>query len=83
MSYFVRHQYRMCYRGISGHYLPIGSGAMESGISRVVNLRMKCACLYWHEKTAEAMLMLRSYCKAGRWSLLKKLSFSLTFLTDG
>jgi hypothetical protein len=55
---------------------------MESGIRRVVNLRMKGACLYWLEKTAEAMLMLRSYYKAGRWNLLTNLSFSLAFLTD-
>jgi hypothetical protein len=81
-SYFVRNQHRMSYQKISEHCLPIGSGAMESGIRRVVNLRMKGACLYWLEKTAEAMLMLRSYYKAGRWNLLTNLSFSLSFLTD-
>ena len=81
-NYFVRNQHRMCYKEISDHCLPIGSGAMESGVRRVVNLRMKGACLYWLEKTAEAMLMLRPYYKAGRWNLLKKLSFSLAFLTD-
>ena len=81
-NYFVRNQHRMCYQEISNHRLPIGSGAMESGIRRVVNLRMKGACLYWLEKTAEAMLMLRSYYKAGRWNLLNDLSFSLAFLTS-
>jgi hypothetical protein len=80
-NYFVRNQHRMCYQEISDHRLPIGSGAMESGIRRVVNLRLKGACLYWLEKTAEAMLMLRSYYKAGRWKLLNNLSFSLAFLT--
>lgn len=81
-NYFVRNQHRMCYKEISDQSLPIGSGAMESGIRRVVNLRMKGACIYWLEKTAEAMLMLRSYYKAGRWNLLKNLSFSLAFLTN-
>ena len=81
-NYFVRNQSRMCYQEICDHRLPIGSGAMESGIRRVVNLRMKGACLYWLEKTAEAMLMLRSYYKAGRWNLLEKLSFSLAFLAN-
>ena len=33
--------------------LPIGSGAMESAIRRVVNLRLKGALIYWLENTAE------------------------------
>ena len=80
-NYFIRNQARMHYKKISDHRLPIGSGAMESGIRRVVNLRMKGACLYWLEQTAEAMLMLRSYYKAGRWNLLNHLSLSLAFVT--
>jgi len=76
-NYFVRNQHRMCYRKIADLKLPIGSGAMESAIRRVVNLRMKGASIYWLEKTAEAMLMLRSYYKSGRWNLLKKFSFVL------
>ena len=54
--------------------LPIGSGAMESAIRRVVNLRLKWASIYWNVKTAEAMLMLRSYYKSGRWNLSKSLA---------
>ena len=80
--YFDRNRKRMCYQQIAGYHLPIGSGAMESGIRRVVNLRMKGACLYWLEQTAEAMLMLRSYYKAGRWNLLKNLSFSLAVVAS-
>ena len=82
-NYFIRNQHRMRYQEISEHKLPIGSGAMESAIRRVVNLRLKGAGLYWLEKTAEAMLMLRCYYKAGQWNLLKNLSFSLAFLTNG
>lgn len=73
----------MNYKKISTLYLPIGSGAMESAIRRVVNLRLKGASIYWLEKTAEAMLMLRSYYKAGRWNILKNLSFSLDILVKG
>ena len=76
-NYFTRNQHRMCYRRISDLNLPIGSGAMESAIRRVVNLRLKGASIYWLEKTVEAMLMLRCYYKSGRWNLLEKLSFSL------
>ncbi len=48
--------------------LPIGSGPMESAIRRVVNLRMKGNGIFWLEQNAEAMIMLRSYYKAGRWN---------------
>ncbi len=56
--------------------LPIGSGAMESAIRRVVNLKLKGASIYWLQENAEAMFMLRSYFKAGRWNMLKQLAFS-------
>ena len=55
---------------------------MESAIRRVVNLRLKGAAIYWHVGTAEAMLMLRSYFKAGRWDMLKSQAITPT-LEDG
>jgi hypothetical protein len=75
-DYFVRNQKRMKYDLIASIGLPIGSGAMESAIRRVVNLRLKGASIYWLEENAEAMLLLRSYYKSGRWNMLKNLSFS-------
>jgi hypothetical protein len=42
----------MCYAQIAELQLPIGSGAMESSIRRVVNLRLKDACIFWNEDTA-------------------------------
>ncbi len=35
--------------------LPIGSGAIESAIRRVVNLRLKGPSIYWHKNSAEAV----------------------------
>jgi hypothetical protein len=61
---------------VSAAGLPIGSGAMESAIRRVVNLRLKGASIYWLRENAEAMLLLRSFYKSGRWNMLRKLSFS-------
>ena len=75
-DYFVRNQKRMKYDLIATNGLPIGSGAMESAIRRVVNLRLKGASIYWLEDTAEAMLLLRSFYKSGRWEMLKKQTFS-------
>jgi len=76
-DYFIRNRKRMHYAFISNMHLPIGSGAMESAIRRVINLRLKGASMYWLRETAEAMIMLRSYYKAGRWNMLKSLSFSV------
>ena len=73
-NYFARNRNRMAYRTIAEKQLPIGSGAMESAIRRVVNLRLKGAGIYWCRQTAEAMLMLRSYFKSGRWNMLKSLT---------
>jgi hypothetical protein len=70
-TYFLRNQHRMNYDAIEEMRLPIGSGAMESAIRRVVNLRLKGPAIYWHLGTAEAMLTLRSYFKSGRWDMLK------------
>jgi hypothetical protein len=77
-DYFIRNRDRLCYDKITHEGLPIGSGSVESAVRRVVNLRLKSASTYWLRETAEAMLMLRSYFKAGRWNTLKKLSFSTT-----
>ncbi len=76
LNYFIRNQKRMQYDKIAEEGLPLGSGAMESAIRRVVNLRLKGAAIFWLRETAEAMLMLRSYYKAGRWNMLKKMAFS-------
>jgi hypothetical protein len=47
--------------------LPQGSGAIESAIRRVVNLRLKGPGLMWHEKNAEGALALRAAAVTDRW----------------
>lgn len=76
LNYFIRNRERLFYDKIRNAGLPIGSGAMESAVRRVVNLRLKGAGIFWLRETAEAMLKLRSYYKAGRWNMLKTLAFS-------
>ena len=66
----------MRYHDIASAGLPIGSGAMESAVRRVVNLRLKGASMYWLNEKAEAMLLLRSFYKSGRWDMLKTLTFA-------
>jgi hypothetical protein len=71
-DYFVRNLSRMAYARVRALNLPIGSGSVESAIRRVVNLRLKGACIFWCKDNAEAILLLRCYWKAGRWNQLKK-----------
>lgn len=75
-NYFIRNRHRMCYDILKKTNWPIGSGAIESAIRRVVNLRFKGASIYWLEQTVEAMIKLRAFYKAGRWKVLKNLAFS-------
>lgn len=75
-NYFLRNAKasRLNYAVVAANKLPIGSGSMESAVRRVVNLRLKGAGIFWHEESANAMLLLRSYYKASRWNLLETLS---------
>jgi hypothetical protein len=47
--------------------LPIGSGAIESAIRRVINLRLKGNGMMWCEGNAEGMLLLRAAALTDRW----------------
>jgi len=47
--------------------LPLGSGAIESAIRRVINLRLKGNSIFWEEENAEAMLALRGLVLSGHW----------------
>ena len=75
-DYFMRNRNRMQYARIASLQLPIGSGAMESAVRRVINLRLKGASIYWRRENAEVMITLRSFYKSGRWNLLKDMANS-------
>ena len=47
--------------------LPVGSGAIESAIRRVINLRIKAPGTFWCEDTAEAVLYMRAQLLANNW----------------
>jgi hypothetical protein len=75
-DYFIKNQSRMAYAQLLAMKLPIGSGAIESTVRRVVNLRLKGPSILWCRASAEAILLLRSYYKAGRWNMLKRMATS-------
>ena len=67
IEYFQTHKTRMQYAQFKAEGLPIGSGVIESGVRRIVNLRMKGASIFWLPENAESMLYLRCQIKSGRW----------------
>ena len=56
--------------------LPRGSGAVESAIRRVINLRIKGASIYWLPESVDAILLLRSFYKSGRWNCLQRMAMT-------
>jgi hypothetical protein len=75
LMYFINNRSRLCYKEVAALKMPIGSGAIESAVRRVINLRLKSPCIFWKEETAEEVLLLRAYYKSGRWNLLKKMAY--------
>ena len=69
MSYLQRHgdAGRLAYPFFKGQGLPLGSGAIESSIRRVINMRLKGNGIYWLKDNAESMLQLRSLVISNRW----------------
>ena len=76
LNYFTKHRAHLGYDRLRQDKLPSGSGAIESAIRRVVNLGLKSAATFWKEATAEAMLVLRAWFKAGRWDTLEKIALA-------
>ena len=71
VGYWTRNQERLRLKAFRDRGLPNGSGAVESAVRRVVNLRVKGASILWREEHAEAILHLRAHSKAGRWEELE------------
>lgn len=58
---------RLMYNVYRSWRLPMGSGAIESAIRRVIGLRLKGTGIFWTEENAEAVLQLRAAVLSGRW----------------
>lgn len=81
IAYFGNRLPLLDYPAVRAKELPIGSGAMESAIRRVVNLRFKGPGIMWKQAHLEPLLHLRAWLKAGRLDeafsrLLKDNSYS-------
>ena len=72
----IKTRHRMAYARLMARKLPLGRGAIERTVRRVVNLRWKGPRLFWCRAHAAALLLLRSYDKAGRWNMVKRMATS-------
>jgi len=66
-KYFKKNSDAIDYAAAKAKNIPIGSGAVESAIRRVVNLRLKSAGMFWRVENAEGFLHLRCQLKSGNW----------------
>jgi hypothetical protein len=69
IGYLIRHSAagRLRYDRFRCRGVPLGSGAIESTIRRVINLRLKGTSVFWEEANAEAVIQLRAAVLSGRW----------------
>jgi hypothetical protein len=69
LRYLKKHKEarRLMYNTYRSWRLPMGSGAIESTIRRVINLRLKGSGIFWTEENAEAVFQLRAAVLSGRW----------------
>ncbi len=69
LSYLERHgeEGHLDYARFRRRGVPLGSGAIESAIRRVINLRLKGNSISWYEANAEGMLLLRCLVLSNRW----------------
>jgi hypothetical protein len=58
---------RLRYNRFRRRGVPMGSGAIESTIRRVIKLRLKGRGISWTEDNAEAVFQLRAAVVSGRW----------------
>jgi hypothetical protein len=82
-DYFETRKHLMLYAELRAAHLPIGTGAVESAVRRVINLRLKGPGIFWEEENAERLLLLRCRLKSGRWGELEHDFYARTTAPHG
>lgn len=67
LDYVRTHGDRMKYAEFKRRRLPRGSGVIESGVRRIINLRLKGCGIFWGPSEAEGIIHLRSQLLSNRW----------------
>jgi hypothetical protein len=69
IAYLSRHAAagRLRYDCFRCRGVPLGSGAIESTVRRLINLRLQVTSTFWEEANAEAVIQLQAAVLSGRW----------------
>ncbi len=67
MAYLEKHEKRMQYADYKADNLMCGSGIIESGVRRIINLRFKNTSAFWDKPTVEKLYFLRAALLSKRW----------------
>lgn len=70
ICYLDKNTNRMQYAEFRDKKLVCGSGIIESGIRRVINMRFKNASAFWKPENVEGLYFLRGILLAYRWKIL-------------
>ena len=78
-KYFLKNKERIDYQSLRSQNWPIGSGVVESGIRRIINLRFKSPSSFWYPENVEKLILMRGIALSGRWKIMMK---NLTKITN-
>jgi hypothetical protein len=74
-KYFRKQQNRIDYQSLKADNRPCGSGIIESGIRRIINLRFKSPSTFWYLENVEKLIFIRGVALSGRWEIMMKNKF--------
>ncbi len=74
-KYFRKQKDRIDYQSLKDDNRPCGSGIIESGIRRIINLRFKSPSTFWYPENVEKLIFMRGVALSGRWEIMMKNKF--------
>lgn len=74
-KYFRKQQNRIDYQTLKEENRPCGSGIIESGIRRIINLRFKSPSTFWYPENVEKLIFMRGVALSGRWEIMMNNKF--------
>lgn len=71
-QYFKNNEKRIDYQAYRDGNLLCGSGIVESGIRRIINLRFKSPSTFWYPENVEKLILMRCIALSGRWEIMMR-----------
>jgi len=70
LAYFEKNIGRMNYQKFRENKWLCGSGIIESGVRRMINLRFKSPSSFWKQENLDGLIFLRCALLSGRWNFI-------------